>query len=460
MSTEPTRFAESAVIEIDPVRLLVEEQLGGGATAHYFSEDRSHAPARLRTRLVVDKREGDWSLAEIEAGLAPAPYEVVDHQGNLITGIGASQLWSALVAGTLATPFSSANAQVGVSAATTGWAASTVATPNDYDFQDVPAGAAPTYTNMASGAISGATAASPCVLTVPSWTTTPTVGQVIMVTQVLGTTGIGIAQAGAAITAVTNVANPVITTGATAHGLTVGQWVAISGVVGATGVNGNFQVIAVPTTLTFQVVAAAPGAWTSGGTAFTCGTWEVAAVTATTVSLLNSTGAGVFAASANSQVFALAKYRQAATVTANPAVGGAITGITNVVNPVVTTTSAHGLSNGQLVQIAGVVGAVGANGIFAVSAVTATTYTITLAVAPGAWTSGGTTNLLGGVQWVAVFGTSNAIHVWGAFGITTGGAATNKQAAPPPTLLNHAVSALGTKGASSTWTATISTSIA
>jgi len=452
MSTEVTRFGESALIVRETTPSSLED------TVRYFTEDVSHEPARLRTRLILDKRYGDWTLADIESGTAPTPYETIEHSGNLITGIGASQLWSALTAGTLATAFSSANAQVGVSAATTGWAATSAATPNDYDFQDVPTGAAPTYTNMATGAITAATAASPCVLTVPGWTVQPTVGQVIMVTQVLGTTGIGIATAGGVITAVTNVTNPVVTT-TSAHSLTVGQWVAISGIVGATGCNGNFQIIAVPTTTTFQVVAAAPGVWSSGGQTYTCGTWEVSAVTSTTVSLLNSTGAGSFSASANSQIFPMAKYRQAATVTANPAVGGAITGITNAVNPVVTTTSAHGLTNGQLVQIAGVVGSVGANGVFAVSSVTSTTYAITLAVAPGAYSSGGTTNLLGGVSWVSVFGVNNAIHAWAAFGITTGGAATNKQAAPPPTFFNHAVSALGTKGVSSTWTATMLTSI-
>lgn len=66
------------------------------------------------------------------------------------------------------------------------------------------------------------------------------------------------------ITAVTNAVNPTITT-QVAHGLVVGDRVAISGVVGAVGVNGNFDVLAVPTSTTFTVTAAAPGAYTSGG---------------------------------------------------------------------------------------------------------------------------------------------------------------------------------------------------
>lgn len=72
------------------------------------------------------------------------------------------------------------------------------------------------------------------------------------------------------------------------------------------------------------------------------------------------------------------------------AVGGAITGITNVTNPVIATTSAHGLIPGQQVTIAGVLGATGANGTWTVLAVSdATHYQIT-AAAPGVWTSGGT----------------------------------------------------------------------
>lgn len=77
--------------------------------------------------------------------------------------------------------------------------------------------------------------------------------------------------------------------------------------------------------------------------------------------------------------------------TAASAVGGAITGVTNVTNPVIATTTAHGLVVGQQVTIAGVVGATGANGIWTVLATPDTLHYQITAPAPGVWVSGGTT---------------------------------------------------------------------
>ncbi len=76
---------------------------------------------------------------------------------------------------------------------------------------------------------------------------------------------------------------------------------------------------------------------------------------------------------------------------AGPAAGAwVITGVTNTVNPTITTSVAHGLNVGQKVAIFGVGGAVGVNGIFDVATVpTTTTFTVTLASAPGVYTSGG-----------------------------------------------------------------------
>ncbi|GAC1519351.1 MAG: hypothetical protein NVS2B16_25560 [Chloroflexota bacterium] len=70
---------------------------------------------------------------------------------------------------------------------------------------------------------------------------------------------------GGAITGITNVTNPVVTT-TSVHGLLVGQTVTIAGVVGATGANGTWTVASVADTLRYQITAAAPGVWTSGGT--------------------------------------------------------------------------------------------------------------------------------------------------------------------------------------------------
>lgn len=62
-------------------------------------------------------------------------------------------------------------------------------------------------------------------------------------------------------------------------------------------------------------------------------------------------------------------------------------------------------------------------------------------------------------QFVSVFGTTNANYQWNEWGICTGGGATNKQSVLPPTLLNHAISSLGTKTSAATWTLTTTLSI-
>jgi hypothetical protein len=71
-------------------------------------------------------------------------------------------------------------------------------------------------------------------------------------------------------------------------------------------------------------------------------------------------------------------------------VNAAVTGVTNVINPTITTGAEHNIVVGQFVTIRDVVGATGVNGTFAVTSVpTPTTFTLTMA-APGAYTSGGT----------------------------------------------------------------------
>ena len=75
---------------------------------------------------------------------------------------------------------------------------------------------------------------------------------------------------------------------------------------------------------------------------------------------------------------------------AGPAAGAwVVTGVTNAVNPTITTSAAHGLVVGEVVNIFSVGGATGVNGSFTVATVpTSTTFTIT-ATAPGVYTSGG-----------------------------------------------------------------------
>lgn len=230
-------------------------------------------------------------------------------------------------------------------------------------------------------------------------------------------------------TAATNASPIVLTTAGWSQTPVAGQVVVVSGINGNTAANGTF---------------------------------EVSAATSTTVTLLNSAGNGAFSTSAGSTLKPISKYRQlVSSATASPAVGSGITGVSAGSNPTITTTAAHNLAVNMLVTIAGVGGATGVNGIFAVATVpSANTFTVT-AGAPGSYTSGGTVTLTGGAQFVATFGTANANYTWNEWGITTGGAATNKQASPPPTLFNHAVpgGGLGSKTSAASWALTTTLAI-
>lgn len=63
------------------------------------------------------------------------------------------------------------------------------------------------------------------------------------------------------------------------------------------------------------------------------------------------------------------------------------------------------------------------------------------------------------ITYVATFGTTNANFHWQEWGLTTGAAATNKQASAPPTLFNHKIVDLGTKTSSASWTLTATLSL-
>ena len=66
-----------------------------------------------------------------------------------------------------------------------------------------------------------------------------------------------------------------------------------------------------------------------------------------------------------------------------------VTNATNASPIVVTTSSAHGLSNGQRIMIAGVTGNTAANGTWVIAGVTATTFQLTGSTGSGAYVSGG-----------------------------------------------------------------------
>lgn len=83
---------------------------------------------------------------------------------------------------------------------------------------------------------------------------------------------------------------------------------------------------------------------------------------------------------------------QAAFNQASASLTGTIPSITAATNatPIVVTSTAHGLSNGDLINISGVLGNTAANGVWIVQAVTANTFELIGSVGNGAYTSGGT----------------------------------------------------------------------
>ena len=89
-------------------------QMGVGMTAH--------EPLAWRAQWTLEKRHGDWTAEQIDAGAAPAPYEIVDIPGNLLTYGGGSILFGLLI-GEALTNFSNANAYIGVGDSSTAAAA-------------------------------------------------------------------------------------------------------------------------------------------------------------------------------------------------------------------------------------------------------------------------------------------------------------------------------------------------
>ena len=176
--------------------------------------------------------------------------------------------------------------------------------------------------------------------------------------------------AASAISAVTNTASPTITTG-TPHGLLPGEMVSISGTNLPT-LNGQFQVLTAPTPTTFTITLAAPGVYTSGGV--------VNALVSTITGITNTVNPTITTSTNHGLV-------AGQTVTLAGIVANsfyAITGVVNAANPTITTGTNHGLVVGQTVTIAGVLGATGVNGTWVVTAVTANTFTFD-AFAPAAW---------------------------------------------------------------------------
>lgn len=83
---------------------------GVGATA----EDRGRWKCIWR----VDKRLGDWTGEQIDAGVAPEPYESIEIEGNILVTAGITLMLNLLI-GAGGTVFSNANANLGVGDSTT-----------------------------------------------------------------------------------------------------------------------------------------------------------------------------------------------------------------------------------------------------------------------------------------------------------------------------------------------------
>jgi hypothetical protein len=148
-------------------------------------------------------------------------------------------------------------------------------------------------------------------------------------------------------------------------------------------------------------------------------------------------------------------------------------------SPIVLTTASQSYVAGQVVVVASHTTNTNANGTWEVQAATSTTVTLLNSTGNGVGGATGTvapinkyrqianasgsavvsTNTL---TYVATFATANANFQWLEWGTTTGAAATNKQATPPPSLLNRATpgGGLGTKTSAASWTLTVVLSLA
>lgn len=73
----------------------------------------THEPIQWRCKWQLDKRDGNWTGEQIDAGLAPLPWETIHGEGNLLLTAGATALWTKLTGGA-GTVFDNTNAYIGV----------------------------------------------------------------------------------------------------------------------------------------------------------------------------------------------------------------------------------------------------------------------------------------------------------------------------------------------------------
>jgi hypothetical protein len=81
-----------------------------------------HDAARWQVKTQIAKFEGDWSGEQIDAGEAPAPFDVVEDEGNLLLIGGVSLLWELAIGNRAAGALeylNNANARLGVGTSST-----------------------------------------------------------------------------------------------------------------------------------------------------------------------------------------------------------------------------------------------------------------------------------------------------------------------------------------------------
>ncbi len=113
MSIDSSRMREHIAIERDA---WLDDD---GILHRRSTNDSPHELIRYRFNLKIEKRWGPWTYEQIAAGRADKPYEIFEHEGNLLMTAGATALWNGLSTAGLATPFNTTNAQIAVGDSTT-----------------------------------------------------------------------------------------------------------------------------------------------------------------------------------------------------------------------------------------------------------------------------------------------------------------------------------------------------
>lgn len=128
--------------------------------------------------------------------------------------------------------------------------------------------------------------------------------------------------------------------------------------------------------------------------------------------------------------------------------GKTITGATNA-SPISIASTAHGFSNGDVVNIAGVGGNTAANGTWQITVTDSNDFTLNGSTGNAAYTSGGIASKNNVLRIQSTFGQSVANFAWNEWVVR------NNATKGSGTALNRAVTSLGTKSSSASWALTV-----